>query len=490
MSFIESSMAAQGGASDITITITAPIASNNQKGQASPSSAAHVNSFVRTARSYLKKFERSLSFSTVETSKDEDPSSMTIEFLKSQLQAQRAENKAVKQKAQQLTNKVLELEQRLNTETERRKKAEHHIILLSRNKLRKFHSYNERMELANFKETSSAEEHSDCWSEISGSEDDIFLILPSSLGHRLEIRCQKHQCVTNRHECFCTKDSNEPSVINTESTMLHDQELRDKTSERSNRELYKPEGSDDFNSTNTWHNSDSIDPQPSKIAHTVNMSSSKHEEPLDAEHLVFKNEMVSKADSEKLHYINITKEMTPQSIDRHEKPIFASQNCQQTIPQNQIHPDGIMYDDLSHLKRVYAIDPQTPLEAERSPGFGTTVQQALFKGIDQHQILSYSFAHSDINKDGPEKGPTLKEVTSGEYVKAILPLDVIKNLEDHQISLLRLSFEKLPCPCKRTNPNPFSSPLRRYRMSLDGGMDRLEKKRPKDRHINSRQSIS
>ncbi|KAI5083087.1 hypothetical protein GOP47_0002830 [Adiantum capillus-veneris] len=486
VSFKERSMATQGGVADIAITITPPLPPNIQQEQTSPSSSAHINSFVksldRKARSYFKTFERSLSFSTGE-SRDEDPSSMTIEFLKARLQAQRAEYKAEKQKAQQLAKKVLELEKRLYAEIERRRKAEHHGLILSprySTKLRSFHSYNERMELQKFREPSSGEEHSDCCSEISSSEDGIFLISPSSLRHQLE-----HQHMTNQHEGLLSKEINETSVMDKESIIINDDELRKKTYGGSRRELYVPERSEDFDNNDTWHTTDSMDPHPSKIANTVNNSSSEHEKPLDAEQSVLYNqpyvqtgtlyEMDFDTRSEKPHYINATKE-----------PMFSCLTCQQTIPQNHLPADGMTHDNFSHLKGAHALDSPTPLEAGKTPDFGLTVKPGSLKDIGQNQVHGYTFVHSD----------TYKNVSSGEYVKAILPLDVIRTLEDYEISLLRLSFEKLPCPCKKGSPNSYNSlsPLQAsrgarrhgYRMSLDGGMDRLQEMRHKDRQSSSR----
>ncbi|MCO5557045.1 hypothetical protein L7F22_010601 [Adiantum nelumboides] len=91
----------------------------------SDSPAGNSTSFVKAidkkARSYLKTLERSLTFSAPSPIKDEDPSVITIEFLRARLHAQRAEYKAEKLRAQHLAKKVLELEQQLKLEMARRK---------------------------------------------------------------------------------------------------------------------------------------------------------------------------------------------------------------------------------------------------------------------------------------------------------------------------------------------------------------------------------
>lgn len=504
MSSKQGSMAAQGGA-DVSLTITPPLAPHNQQGHTSAtfSSNSFVRSIDKRARHYLKSLERSLSFSVGE-SRDEDPSSMTIEFLKARLQAQRAEYKAEKQKAQQLAKRVLELEQRLNSEIERRKKAEHNDVLISsryKNKLRSFRSFNDRMELAipssKFRDNSSGDEHSDCCSEISGSEDGVFLISPSSLRHRLESLRQEHHQMTNEHDVCLVKDINEASAMDKESKMSNDEEQRNKQHGGSKNELYaspsKPNGSEDFDNTNTWHQTDNMDPQPSEIVSTFIHSPSGHEEPAFSEQFLLPRVqpctlymMDSNIKSEKTHYIEATKEKAPQLITHHVKPMFNCQNCQQPTPHCQIRPaDERTNDHLPPQHGAYALD------AEKTSAFGTIVKPRLSKSysVGQNQIPKYMSSRSNTIKDGPDEGPTLNQVANSGYVKAILPLDVIQTLEDYEISLLRVSSEKLPHPHKKGSPNPytFTFPLQTsqrgrlhgYRMSLDGGMDRLQEIRHK-----------
>lgn len=107
-----------------------PAALTTEPGGSSSNGSNFVKAIDRKARSYFKTLERSFSSSMVSES-GEDPSSMTIEFLRSRLQAQRADCKAEKLRAQQLAKKVLELEQKLSFEIERRKKAECRDMLIS-----------------------------------------------------------------------------------------------------------------------------------------------------------------------------------------------------------------------------------------------------------------------------------------------------------------------------------------------------------------------
>ncbi|KAI5083082.1 hypothetical protein GOP47_0002825 [Adiantum capillus-veneris] len=99
-----------------------PLSHHECSDSASPpaNSTSFVKAIDKKARSYLKTLERSLTFSAA-SSKEEDPSITTIEFLRARLHAQRAEYKAEKQRAQHLAKKVLELEQRLKLEVERGK---------------------------------------------------------------------------------------------------------------------------------------------------------------------------------------------------------------------------------------------------------------------------------------------------------------------------------------------------------------------------------
>lgn len=95
----------------------------------SSSPSALVRTIDKKARGYFKTFERSFSSSALERkpSLGEDPSAMTIEFLRARLQAQRADYRAEKQRAHQLAQKVLELECQLR-EVQRRKEAESEIL--------------------------------------------------------------------------------------------------------------------------------------------------------------------------------------------------------------------------------------------------------------------------------------------------------------------------------------------------------------------------
>ncbi|KAH7422004.1 hypothetical protein KP509_13G085700 [Ceratopteris richardii] len=120
-------MACQPNSQPLSIMVVAPPAARDEnrcEEYSSATSATATTSFVQAidkkARGYLKLLERTLSFSAL-SSKDDDASNMTIEFLRARLQAQRAEYKAEKLKAQHLARKVLELEQRLKLEAYRKK---------------------------------------------------------------------------------------------------------------------------------------------------------------------------------------------------------------------------------------------------------------------------------------------------------------------------------------------------------------------------------
>ncbi|MCO5557043.1 hypothetical protein L7F22_010599 [Adiantum nelumboides] len=112
---------------NVAVVVAPPLAHSYTPSHecSSDSPAGNSTSFVKAidkkARSYLKTLERSLTFSAPSPIKDEDPSVITIEFLRARLHAQRAEYKAEKLRAQHLAKKVLELEQQLKLEMARRK---------------------------------------------------------------------------------------------------------------------------------------------------------------------------------------------------------------------------------------------------------------------------------------------------------------------------------------------------------------------------------
>eukprot|EP00250_Pteridium_aquilinum_P013528 c21394_g1_i1 orf=470-2155(+) len=533
----------------VDVTIAPPLAQHH--GEANPSSSPHGSSFVkaidRKARSYLKTLERSLSFSTPDTSV-EDSSSMTIEFLRARLQVQRAEYKAEKQRAQQLAKKVLELEQRaqqlakkvleleqrLDFEIERRKKAERIDMLISPSycsntpNSKGSQSYLEREESLAFKNSkfkgnsSGEEDHSDWCSEISSSEghpegDGIILISPSSLRRHWETLRHGRQIIT-QNGSYVTKDTNVASVLDKESIASNHKELREKPCEapHGDEPPEGPKGTVDLENTNvaavatkfmpdstseTLNAPHSIDSQSSRVVNTIDIRASRHKEPSEAGHIVSQNcphpqaSTIYGADTGFISessqpHMCATKATSCHSINYFARPINNNcQNCQQTFSRNPSNPRDKMvgttfwpqrgkYVQESHASlEVYANRPQ-------SGTFEGTYTPQLSKSVsaDHDTILAYIVAGPNKINEMQEEGPSLRQETSQgnerKYVKAMLPPHFLSTKKSQEISALGRSSEKLDTPHKNACPSAVQTRHRwkfhSHRMSLDGGLDRLQ----------------
>lgn len=522
MSLKEGSMAAQG--MDV------------HHGEASPSSSPHGNSFVKSidkkARSYLKTIERSFSFSMSE-SKGEDPSTMTIEFLRARLQAQRAEYKAEKQRSQQLAKKVLELEQRLNFEVEQRRKAEYNNMqLISPNyrsgppsRLKDTNPCSEREGLtlinSKFKDNSSGEDdHSDWCSEISGSEghpdgDAVFLISPSSLRRHWEsVRHERQQ----RADQHAIKEATPAaSILDKECSTSNDKELRDMCETTScdehvlsmkglkgiaDRESSKLQAvTTDVKQKSTFEAWNISYPQSSRASNTFDIPDLEHEKPSEAGYIVHydnprrQESTVCNADKgfgsdSSQHHMHATKAMTHHPNNYLARPIDSCQNYQPKNPSSPL--DKMVSANLPPQRGVYVQDFHASLEANgKVHEFGALkrsnlpqLSKSMSAGHDR--ILEYIIAHSNSITEIQEERPSLRQLpdqeSKSEYVKGILAPECMNDFES--MSALRQSSEKLQVQKTNATFNNCRSSavqtrsgrkLHGRRMSLDGGLDNLQK---------------
>ncbi|KAH7278736.1 hypothetical protein KP509_38G054300 [Ceratopteris richardii] len=312
---------------------------------------------------------------------------MTIEFLKMRLQAQRTEYKAEKQKSQQLARKVIELEQKLNVEIERRKKAEYNALPVSSTNhseiSRRFHhcNYEIRLTLKDSKSTDTGfgNEHSS--TEFAGS-DDSEIISPSFLKQPRKGSDQRRE-ITNQLELQTKYDSNK---------ITSDEELSNDSFGGSKYEKHALH-TEAQTSKGQREDVNAKDDEEAKAYRDLNMKHKKHNVDPDECSYCIGSERVSNEP-------DFISETPPNAIICPAKSLSNCPKCEENhIPQSS---RSVLCKDV---------------------------------GVQQHQIDNHIAVLSSAKRDETTGAPTIPHAERNEYVKTVVPLDIFRTLCDYEISI-------------------------------------------------------